>query len=107
MVLIAGSSDPLGEGPYTAGYRARQTPTLVPHPVLVFRGYAPSEESLLGRGVNVMENEGLETHLWVGNSARNRDWRQSVRALSLPAMHAGFRTRTWTVGGEGGARGCP
>jgi len=70
MVLIDGSSDPLGEGPYTAGYRARQTPTLAPAPVFVFRGYAPSEESLLGHGVNVMENEGLETHLWVGNSAR-------------------------------------
>ena len=28
-VLIAGFSDPLGEGPNTTGYRARQTPTLL------------------------------------------------------------------------------
>jgi len=39
--------------------------------------------------------------------ARDRDRRPGVCTLSLPAMRAGFRTRTWPVGVESRARRCP
>jgi len=46
-VLIAGFSDPLGEGPYTTGYRARQTPTLLPPSCPLFSGATRRLKNLL------------------------------------------------------------
>jgi hypothetical protein len=107
-VLIAGFSDPLGEGPYTTGYRARQTPTLLPPSGPLFSGARAVREYAVRCGVRLYGKRGTrDPSLGRQSFARDRDRRPGVCTLSLPAMRAGFRTRTWPVGVESRARRCP
>jgi hypothetical protein len=52
---------------YVAVTRARKKLLLSPACAEIISASAAPKA---GRGVNIMENEGLETHLWVGNRAR-------------------------------------
>ena len=54
-----------------------------------------------------MENEGLETHLWVGNNAREIEIGDKAFVLYHCAVRARFCSRTWPVGLESRARWCP